>query len=330
MNKVILYYNFAEVDNPDNFCREHKRKCQQLNLFGRVYIAGEGINGTLGGAVEQIEQYKQYLWSLTGFEKTEFKEDEVVECPFVKLIVKTRPEIVTLKSKTPIDLTKEKGKYLDPQEWKEILSTRDDIQLIDVRNNYETVVGHFEGALCPDIENFYDFEEWVDRSNLDKNKKTLMYCTGGIRCEKFSVLMEKKGFKDVLQLHGGIINYAKTVGGAHYKGKCFVFDDRLTVPIEEEQKEPLGRCAISGIPCDTYINCHNMDCNRLFICSEEAARKLNGCCSESCMQSVRCRPFDAENIYAPSRKWYQYYGENEWLDIRQKRQKQTIQSEKGK
>ncbi len=329
MYAVILYYYFARITDPDEFCREHKRKCQELNLFGRIYIASEGINGTLSGGVEQIEEYKNYLRSLDGFAQTEFKEERIDHVPFVKLVVKTRKEIVTLKSKVSIDSTEEKGKHLSPLEWREHLENEEDILLIDVRNNYESEIGHFKGAVKPDIKNFYDFEGWVDRSELDKNKKVLMYCTGGIRCEKFSVLMEKKGFKDVYQLQGGIINYAQQEDGAHFKGKCFVFDDRLAVEVEKNQKEPLGKCAISGVPCDTYINCHNMDCNQLFICSKEAAIEFQGCCSKECMTSVRCRPFLPDNIYMPSRKWYQYYDENQWLDIREKREQQTTYTKEG-
>ena len=133
-----------------------------------------------------------------------------------------------------------------------------------------------------------------------------MYCTGGIRCEKFSLLMEKKGFKDVYQLHGGIINYAQKEGGAHYTGKCFVFDDRLAVPVNKKEDVALTRCEITGIPCDRYLNCANLDCNKLFICSKEGAIKWQGCCNETCLQSARRRPFDPNDIYGPTRKWHVY------------------------
>ncbi len=309
MYKVILYYNFHTIEDPEAFCRAHKKACQALNLFGRVYIAAEGINGTLAGTAEQVDAYKQYLWDIPGFAPTEFKEDQTDYVPFVKLIVKTREEIVSLKTRETYDVNKEGGRHLSPEQWKAVLDSDEDIILIDVRNDYETRIGHFEGAIRPERENFYDFPEWLDEAGLDKNKKVLMYCTGGIRCEKFSVLMKKKGFKDVNQLQGGIINYAKTVGDAHYKGKCFVFDDRLTVPIEENQEQPLTNCEITGEPCDTYLNCANPDCNRLFICSVEGAKKYDGCCCEDCMKSPRKRPLDPDNIYMPTRKWYQYFDE---------------------
>ncbi|MBP9855087.1 MAG: rhodanese-related sulfurtransferase [Candidatus Omnitrophica bacterium] len=309
MYKVILYYNFVAIIDPEQFCREHKKVCQSLNLFGRIYIAAEGINGTLSGTPEQIESYKNYLLTTKGFERTEFKEENSDYVPFVKLVVKTRPEIVTLKTNEKFDVQKDTGNHLSPRQWKEILESDEEYVLLDIRNDYESKIGYFEGAVRPDEKNFYDFPTWLDKTEFDKNKKILMYCTGGIRCEKFSALMKKKGYQDVNQLHGGIINYAKEIGGDHFKGKCFVFDDRLAVPIEKNQQEPLSRCEITGQPSDQYLNCSNPDCNRLFICSREGALKYEGCCCQACMESPRKRPQDLENIYSPTRKWYHYFDE---------------------
>ena len=306
MVQVILYYNFAKIENLPKLSAEHRRTCKALGLLGRVYVASEGINGTLAGTQENIAAYKDYLRSLPGFGETQFKDDLYTQIPFVKLIVRIRPEIVTLKTKIAIDLTQERGRHLSPRQWREALENGEEITLLDVRNDYESRIGHFEGATTPDVENFYEFEDWLEDAHLDKNKKVLMYCTGGIRCEKFSVLMEKKGFKDVYQLEGGILNYKKEEGGAHFKGKCFVFDDRLAVAIEEDQKLPLTNCEITGDACDQYLNCANPDCNKLFICSPQGAQQFAGCCSEACLHSERKRPFDPDNIYEPTRKWHTY------------------------
>ena len=307
MYRIILYYNFKRIDHPEKFCAQHRDDCLKLKLKGRIYIAFEGINGTLAGSVEAIEEYKKYLCSIPHFEDTEFKDDDSSSLPFTKLIVKTRPEIVALKASIQVDPSKEQRNYLTPRQWKEALDSERNFILLDVRNRYESRVGHFEGAVLPAEENFFDFERWLDHTKLDKNKKVLMYCTGGIRCEKFSVLMRQKGFAKIYQLKGGIINYAKEEGDAHYRGKCFVFDDRLTIPVEKNQKEPLAQCDITGEPCDTYLNCANCDCNKLFICSQEGALKYEGCCSETCMQANKKRPFDANKIYEPTRKWYTYF-----------------------
>ncbi len=308
MYKVILYYNFKPIEQVGSFISDHKRFCKDLQLKGRVYVSDEGINGTLSGKIADIEQYEAFLRSQPGFGDTEFKEDFSDTIPFAKLIVKHRPEIVSLKADVELNPATEGEGHLSPSEWRRVMESGEDYIMIDVRNNYESKIGHFEGALLPDLENFYDFPKWVDEANLDKDKKIMMYCTGGIRCEKFSILMRKKGFHDVNQLHGGILNYAKEEKGVHFKGKCFVFDDRLVVPVNPDDEEPISHCEISGVPCDTYINCANMECNRLFICSEEAAVTMEGCCCEECKQSPKRRPFDRQNAYAPFRKWYHYFG----------------------
>lgn len=305
--EVILYYNFAPVSNPEEFCSRHKKFLNELGVKGRVYISEEGINGTLAGTPEQLKLYRDFLLNLDGFEDTEFKTDEHDSIPFSKLICKVRKEMVAIHEE---DLNpKYGGNYLSPKEWREVFEKEDDFVVIDVRNNYESEIGHFEGAIKPDVENFYDFPGWLDEAENDiqKEKKVLMYCTGGIRCEKFSVLMKKKGWNDVNQLHGGILKYGKEEGGKYFKGKCFVFDDRLVVPVNKNSLEPIARCEITGKPADSYINCANMECNKLFVCSEEGAVLMEGCCSEDCKKSDFRRPFDPDNAFRPFRKWYNYF-----------------------
>lgn len=308
--EVILYYTFTDVRGPDQFCAEHRAFLKELGVKGRVYISSEGINGTLGGTPEQIKKYKDFLRSLPGFENTEFKTDEHDSIPFAKLICKVRDEIVALHY--PDLDTKKGGRYLSPKEWRHVMESEEEYVMIDVRNNYESKVGHFKGALTPDLENFYDFPGWLEEAEkeIPKDKKVLMYCTGGIRCEKFSVLMKEKGWEDVNQLHGGILTYAREEGGDYFEGKCFVFDDRLVVPVNPDRVEPIASCEITGKPADTYLNCSNMECNKLFICSEEGAQLMEGCCSEDCKESEYRRPFDPERAFRPFRKWYNYFGDD--------------------
>jgi UPF0176 protein len=308
MVKIILYYNFSPIADAHAFIKAHREFCKSHELMGRIYVSDEGINGTLAGSVVNVEAYEHYLRSQPGFAKTEFKEDFSDVIPFARMIVKHRPEIVSLRADIALDPSTEGAGYLEPADWRAVMESGEDYVMIDVRNNYESKVGHFEGAILPDLENFYDFPQWVDACGIDKSTKVLMYCTGGIRCEKFSILMRKKGYKDVNQLHGGILNYAKQERGAHFKGKCFVFDDRLVVPVNPDDEEPISLCELSGRPSDMYINCANMECNRLFVCCEEAAVKMEGCCSEACRTSPKRRPFDRENAFAPFRKWYNYFG----------------------
>ncbi len=305
---VLLYYNFSPIADPHAFIAEHKRWCANHNLLGRIYVSEEGINGTLAGLQADTDAYQVWLRSHPNLAQTEFKTDATDRVPFAKLIVKYRPEIVSIHYSEPLD-PKEGGRHLSPAEWRAVLESNDpDVVVIDARNDYESAIGHFEGALLPDRRNFHEFPDWVDQAAIPKDKKILMYCTGGIRCEKFSVLMKKKGYADVNQLHGGILTYAKEEGGAHFKGKCFVFDDRLAVPVNPAETEPIAHCEISGRPADTYLNCANMDCNRLFVVCPEAAHLLEGCCSEACRQAPRRRPFDAATAFVPFRKWYTYFG----------------------
>ena len=310
MYQIILYYHFTPLDpnRLEIFCRLHRNKCKELKLFGRVFVAAEGINGTLSGTTKDVETYKEYLCSIKGFENTEFKQEACDVIPFERLSVRIRPEIVALKSPVPISQKIGGEGYLEPHQWRQALeSSEKDFILLDVRNNYESCIGRFKGAIAPDVENFFDFPGWLKKENLDKNKKVLMYCTGGIRCEKFSTYMKQDGFKEIYQLHGGIINYAQKEGGKHFEGKCFVFDDRMAVDVNPDEDKPISRCAISGVPCDTYINCANMECNKLFLCAPDAAVLMEGCCSEECKSSPRRRPLDIEHLYKPFRRWYKYF-----------------------
>jgi len=308
MYQVILYYHFYEIENAEKFCKEHKKFMSDHDLKGRVYMGKEGLNGTLAGTTEQINAYKEYVWSLEGFEGTEFKTEESDVIPFAKLVCKVRDEIVSIHV-DELD-PKNGGNYMSPSQWRETMESGEDYIMIDVRNNYESKVGHFEGAIIPDVENFHEFPKWLDEADLPKEKKVLMYCTGGIRCEKFSVLMKEKGWDDVNQLHGGILKYKHEEGGEHYKGKCFVFDDRLVVPVNEGDLQPIARCEITGEPADSYINCANMECNKLFVCSEQGAHQMEGCCSDECKLSEFKRPFDPEQAFKPFRKWYNYFDED--------------------
>lgn len=308
--RVILYYKFSPFADPRATVADHKQLCRDLELKGRVYISGEGINGTLAGTPEHIDRYKTALRTLRGFEDTEFKEDECDRIPFARLSVKNRSEIVSLRVDEDLDPGSDGGKHLPPGEWRQVMESGEDYVLIDVRNNYESRIGHFEGALQPNVENFYDFPKWLEEAGIEKDRKVLMYCTGGIRCEKFSVLMKKKGYRNVNQLHGGILNYAREEGGKHFRGKCFVFDDRLVVPVNPDDEEPVSYCEITGEPCDMYINCANMECNRLFICSPKGAEMMEGCCSDDCRQHPRKRPFNPDHAYAPFRRWYHYFDES--------------------
>lgn len=176
--------------------------------------------------------------------------------------------------------------------------------VIDVRNQYESRVGHFEGALMPDLDSFRQFPEYAEQlaQSCDKKKtKVMMYCTGGIRCEYFSALMREKGFENVYHLKGGVIRYGNEEGRKHWRGKLFVFDDRMNVPVDGDEREVIATCHFCGEKNDTFYNCANMDCNELFTACKGCVAQHIGCCREEC-QKGRVRPFQSDSHPKPFRK----------------------------
>lgn len=169
--------------------------------------------------------------------------------------------------------------------------------VLDVRNQYEWEIGHFEGAVLPPLNTFREFPAYAEalRQQVDPEKtKVMMYCTGGIRCELYSAVMKNRGFKDIYQLDGGVINYGLQEGSQHWKGKLFVFDDRMAVPIDGKENTPIATCKFCPAPCDTQYNCSNMDCNALFICCPDCIESTLGCCSDTCKEAPRLRVFDSK------------------------------------
>jgi len=300
---VLLFYKFVKIPDPQSFRDSHHEFCLKHGLKGRVYIAHEGINGTVAGQTEDTNAYQEFLRSQPGWQNIQFKIDAANDIPFDKLKTKVRPYILNMgfKPEDDVDPTQITGKHLSPKEWKSVLESDQDYVLLDIRNNYESKIGHFEGAICPDLEGFTDFPNWVPELEQYKDKKILMYCTGGIRCEKFSAYLLEKGFKDVNQLDGGILNYSKQEGGSHFKGRCFVFDDRLVVDIKKNT-ETLSECFHCHTKEDRYVNCANMECNRLFIICDECAKTHDATCCEVCYNSDKKRPFDFNNFRIPFRK----------------------------
>lgn len=267
---VILFYKYVPVADPADFVEAQRKLCTALHLKGRLLVAHEGINGTLAGTASAIETYLADLKSDTRFSDMEIKISEGDEQAFPKLSIKVRPEIVTLNAGP--DIIADQDNHLSPAEWKHALENDPDIVVVDVRNRYESDVGKFENAIACEIDNFRDLPAYTDRLEELKNKKVLMYCTGGIRCEKASALFRSKGFKSVFQLHGGIVTYQKEFGNEHWLGECFVFDQRMTVKVPENLKL-ISKCAHSGRLTTRFMNCLNPKCNELFLLAEETEQE---------------------------------------------------------
>ena len=285
--KVLAYYLLTPMENPVKEVALHKSFLEKRNFKGRIYISEEGINGQASGSLEDAEAYMAWMKERFGLDA--FKIHLASEHAFEKMTVKYRRQLVAIDCEVDFSLT---GEHVSPKEWKKMLEERDEhTLLLDVRNHYEWKIGRFEGAELPELETFREFPEYARkiRESKDPQKtRVMMYCTGGIRCEFFSSLMKKEGFEHVYQLDGGIINYGLQEGSEHWKGKLFVFDDRLGVSMGSETISHCLHCAASE---DTYYNCANMDCNALFVCCKECLPHHQGCCSQECVQAPRVRPF---------------------------------------
>lgn len=302
---MLAYYFFTPIEDPALEVFKHKEVFLNRDIQGRIYISKEGINGQMSASPEAAAEYMEWMKSDPRFQGIEFKIHTWHEHCFPRMTVKTRPQLVALDKE--VDMTK-KGVHLSPEEWKKMLENKDeDTILIDVRNDYEWDIGHFEGAELPNLEKFRHFPEYARelKAERDPSKtKVMMYCTGGIRCELYSALMKEEGFNEVYQLQGGIIKYGLESGSKHWKGKLFVFDDRLSVPIAEDQPaEVISKCIHCDATTDLYFNCANMDCNELYLSCSECAEKTQGCCCKACEEAPRVRPFVKQDRPKPFRRF---------------------------
>jgi UPF0176 protein len=274
---------YVPIENPEEFAAQHLEFCKELGLKGRILVAEEGINGTVSGTIGQTEEYMQAMQKDSRFAEMVFKVDEADGHAFKKMHVRPRSELVTLRLEDDVNPNKLSGKYLSPKEFFEAMQNEETI-VIDARNDYEYDLGHFKGAIRPDIEAFRELPEWVrDNKEQLEGKKILTYCTGGIRCEKFSGWLLKEGFQDVGQLHGGIVTYGKDpeVQGRLWDGQCYVFDERISVPVNQTEHVIVGKDYFTGEPCERYVNCANPECNKQILCSAENEHKyLRGCTHE--------------------------------------------------
>jgi len=285
---TISFYQYAKLGNPQLF-RDHLYiQFEKLGVFGRVYVAHEGINAQISLPADQLEAFRASLDEITflkGIRLNIAVEDDGKSFYKLKILVKKKILADGLSDDT-FDVTK-KGKHVTAAEFNELHDQENTI-VIDMRNHYETEVGHFEKAVTPDVDTFRDSLPIIeDMLATHKEKNLLMYCTGGIRCEKASAYFKHKGFENVYQLEGGIIKYAQDIKAQglenKFRGKNFVFDERLGERISEEI---ISKCHQCGKPCDTHTNCKNVACNLLFLQCEECAAKHEGCCSTTCQDIV--------------------------------------------
>lgn len=283
---TLSFYAYAKIDDPKKFRDELFLAWNPLEVLGRIYVASEGINAQLSVPADNFYRFKDSIEVypfMRGIRLNIAIEHD--DFSFLKLTIKVRNKIVAdgLHDDT-FDVTN-KGVHVNALEFNQLLEDPDTL-VIDMRNHYESEIGHFKGAITPDVETFRESLPLIEKDLAPhkENKKLLMYCTGGIRCEKASAYFKHKGFKEVYQLEGGIIEYARQVTNSgiesKFIGKNFVFDGRLGERITDDI---IARCHQCGAPCDDHTNCANDGCHLLFIQCESCKEKMAGCCSDECL-----------------------------------------------
>lgn len=308
---ILAYYYFTPIEDPEKEIKDHQFFFKERDITSRIYISEQGINGQMSGLRKDAEDYMTWMKHHPLFKEMVFKLTPYHENVFPRQIVKYRKKLVAIDEEVDLSLA---GQHVSPQEWKQLLEQEERPLLLDIRNEYEWKVGRFEGSECPPCATFREFSDYTQelKKRVDPQKTpVMMCCTGGIRCELYSSLLKKEGFDTVYQLDGGIINYGIQQGNEHWLGKLFVFDDRMTTPIAEEEAPVIGTCFNCQTPNESYYNCANIDCNELYLCCQECLAELNGCCSPKCKEAPRVRPFHKQDAHKPFRKWYHYFKDKE-------------------
>lgn len=304
--KVILYYCYAEIKNPDQFRDEHHLMCLELDLRGRIIISKEGLNGTVSGSTENVDEYMKRVKADPRFADTDFKEDFHPEHTFKKLNVRHKPEIVH-SSLSHINPRKRTGAYVEPEQFREMIKNEEDIVILDVRSNYEHELGRFKNAVTLDIENFRDFPDKINELEQYKGKKIVTYCTGGIKCEKASAFLLEQGFENVHQLHGGIIKYGLEAQGEDFEGKCYVFDNRLSVDVNKVNPKVVSKCFVCDTNSDRMVNCANPTCNVHVPICERCGWEMEGACSTECKEHPEKREYNGTGYYQKRTNGYDPY-----------------------
>jgi UPF0176 protein len=296
--RTISFYKYFNIESPVDFRNQLYKEWFDLNCFGRIYIAHEGINAQMSVPEHNLQQFLVQIYAIAELDQVPIKyaiEDDGKS--FYKLTIKVRPKIVADGlDHGSYDLSKV-GKHLTALEFHQAIDDPDTI-VVDMRNHYESEIGRFDKAYCPDSDTFKEaIVDVVNKFKDQKDKRFLLYCTGGIRCEKASSYLIHNGFENVGQMHGGIIEYAQQIKklgvNSKFYGKNFVFDQRLGESIDGQV---ISHCHQCGKPADTHTNCANNDCHLLFIQCDECRTKYDGCCGDECKEIIRLTTDERKNL----------------------------------
>ena len=287
---VTTFYKFLTLADVPAVQKDLETKADELNVKGLVILGAEGFNSTCAApTAESFNAWKQFIRDYFQLPNLFFKDSESHKAPFRRFKVKIREEIVT--TGIPEIMPPEgKNHHLTPEEWNKVLKEESDFVMIDTRNWYEYKIGTFKGALNPDIEKFTDFPEYIESQGISKDKKMLIFCTGGIRCEKGILELQKQGYDNVFQLDGGIINYMKEYPNDQFEGECFVFDHRVALDQNLQPSTKYGLCPHCGQPSEIKIECKRCDSEELICvdCSELEFKKDT--CSKNCAHQFKLHP----------------------------------------
>lgn len=273
-HRIILFYKYVPISEPERLMERERAVCEVLNLTGRMIIANEGINATLEGTGDAIKAYCQHLKKDRRFKRLDIKETEGTGNAFPRLSIKVRSEIVTTNLGPEIDPRKDTGKHLPPRDLKRWFAEGSEFYIIDMRNDYEYDAGHFRGAHKSGMENFKELHGVAKKYENLKQKKVLTVCTGGVRCEKGSAYLKSQGFTDVYQLEGGIHRYMEEFPGEDFLGTLYTFDGRVTMHFGGD-REVVGRCTHCDTLSESYADCGVETCGAHFI-SCDLCRTLDG------------------------------------------------------
>lgn len=278
MQKILLYYVFTPLADPEAIRLWQRTLCERLDLKGRILISDKGLNGTVGGELQHLKAYVRETKSYPAFKNIDFKWSAGSREDFPKLSVKVRSETVTLGWDPAVDEhgVVGGGKHLKPQELHAFVEQHPNAVFFDGRNNYESAIGKFKGAITPDVKTFKEMPTELEKPEYEelKDKPVVTYCTGGIRCETLSALMKQKGFKDVYQIDGGIVRYGEEFGDdGLWEGKLYVFDKRMRVGFSDKSKD-IAACVHCGQPTSHQLNCAEPGCNlQIAVCQQCADQK---------------------------------------------------------
>ncbi len=290
MQKILLYYKFAPLADPEAVRLWQRALCEQYNLRGRILISKHGLNGTVGGDIEDLKAYVKAFKSYAPFKKTTFKWSDGGRENFPKLSIKVRDEIVAFGAPDEIQVDENGvvggGTHVKPEQVHELVEKYgDDVVFFDGRNTYEATVGRFKNAVVPETRTTRDFLNDLagDKYQAIKDKKVITYCTGGIRCEVLSALMKNRGFTDVYQMDGGIVKYGETYKDEGlWEGSLYVFDGRMGMKFSDKAKD-IGECIHCQGKTSNYENCANMACNNLVLICEHC-KTSKETCTDACKE----------------------------------------------